>query len=270
MKINKVSLSKEEAEKLWDEIDTKKQDVFDREKDADKLEQMFVRIGDAFTNQIVQANSETLEEARLKLTTGTARELKKFNKNIEKAKEVIKKDVTDKSTVAHFLRAAKLSSSGKISKNHFVATLVEGAEFEKQGLKWLNFNKYTGPIIPPRESKMLRPSTTLAPERKLTSEEQFRRSKIVIAFKPDQPRERPSVQKPRASAQPQAKSKEPEGKGNLTGQKIDETEEETDKDERITALQAEKDRLARELDVLQQQVRTTTEPDEMRGTTDGS
>jgi len=270
MKIHKVSFSKEEAEKLWNEFDTNKKGAFDREKDAEKIDQIFSRIGDAFVDQIFQANSADLEEAKQKIPSGNARELKKFNKHVEKAKVVIKKEITSKSCVAHFLRAAKLSSSGKIGKDHFVSTLEEGAEFEKQGLKWLGFNKYTGPIIPPRESKMIpsqatTPSTitvttsdskTLTPplaERKLSPEEQFRRSRVQIALKPsprkDQ-KERHS-QVPRTSAQPGHPKKAPE-KTNLAEQKIVESEEE-EKAEKIVALQAEKDRLAQELESLKQQ-----------------
>jgi hypothetical protein len=260
MNYGKASLTDEEAEKLWDEFDTKKQEVFDRELDADKIDQIFVKIADTFTNQLVESNSDALEEARKKLPSDDARALKKFNKNIEKAKEVINKEVKSKSSIAHFLRAAKLSSSGKISKQHFVATLSEGAEFEQKGLKWLNFNKYTGPHSPPRESKMLRPST--APDPKLSAEENFRRSKIVIALKPasSPSKERQSVQvKPRPSAQPRRSKEFPqEGKGKLAEHKIEEGEEgqegDVDKEERINALQAEKDRLAQELNKLKLQV----------------
>jgi len=169
-------------------------------------------------------------------------------------------------------------------------TLEEGAEFEKQGLKWLNFNKYTGPIIPPRESKMIpsqssssahstpiqttttistsNDSKTLAPpsydspmnsERKLSPEEQFRRSKVQIALKPDTRKEQKErlSKAPRSSAQtgqPKTVKKQEvlENKTNLVEQKIVESEEE-EKAEKIAALQVQKEQLANELEILKQQ-----------------
>jgi len=270
MKIHKVSLSKEEAEKLWDEFDTNKKGTLNREKDAEKIDQIFSRIGDAFTTQLFQVNSAAVEEAKQKVPSGNSRELKKFNKNVEKAKTIIKTEITSKSCVAHFLRAAKLSSSGRISKDHFVVTLVEGAEFEREGLKWLNFNKYTGPIIPPRESKMIPTATTASSsnssstpstpeqpqERKLLPEEQFRRSKMQIALKPDKRKDQKKrhSKEPRTTQQPRSTkqiNETPEKKKrSLTDQKIAEAPEE---EERVAALQAEKDRLTQQLDSLKQQ-----------------
>jgi len=80
-----------------------------------------------------------------------------------------------------------MSPSGKIMKHKFVVTLVEGGRLEAKGMKWANFNKYDGPdprltTMPKSDSKEAKLEIK---QRVFSPEEQLRRSKFQMAFKPD-------------------------------------------------------------------------------------
>jgi hypothetical protein len=183
-----LSLTKEEAITLWDEADEKKLEYLERVKDELKLEKMFAKISVRFLEQFLNANQQALEAAKTKyVTSNKSRELKKFERTVERAKMTISKEFVSPSSIAHLLRAAKVSPSGKIFKNKFIVTLVEGGHLEAKGMKWANFNKYDGPdprisTVPKPESKESKGETK---QRVLSPEEQLRRSKFQMAFKPE-------------------------------------------------------------------------------------
>jgi len=186
-----LSLTKEEASTLWNEADEQKQEFLNRIKDELKLQKMFEKIGSRFLELFLQINQVALETAKTKyVPANKSRELKKFERSVQKAKAAIVNDFISPSSIAHLLRAAKVSASGKVMKNKFIVTLVEGGQLEAKGMKWANFNKYDDPdprlsAQPKLDSKETKAEVKQVPQRVLSPEEQLRRSKYQMAFKPE-------------------------------------------------------------------------------------
>jgi len=184
-----VSLTKEQATTFWNEIDEKKRGFVDRVKDDEKIQKMFQKVGALFLELHMAVNQTALETAKVKhVPNNKARELRKFERIVEKAKIAIVKDYVNPSSIAHCLRAAKVTPQGKIFKDKLIVTLVEGGQLEAKGMRWANFNKYNGPDPRISQKSAQRETKGETKQRVLSSEEQLRRSKFQMAHKSEKPR----------------------------------------------------------------------------------